>query len=147
MKQLVQQRKDISPDLAALYTHHTSDNTCPSLTEFSRALGRQIPLFREVFIVVDALDECPDNARITFLDELQKLSPRTRLLVTSRPNASLNRKFADAALLEIRARDEDIKAYLEAWIDKQALWVGLVKKDPILRDTICAAILRKADGM
>lgn len=144
---MVQQRRDISPDIAALYTHHTSDNTCPSLTEISRALGRQIPLFSEVFIVVDALDECPDSARIAFLDELQKLSLQTRLLVTSRPNACLDRQFSDAALLEIRARDEDIKAYLEAWIDKQALWVGLVKKDPILRDAIVAAILRKADGM
>lgn len=77
----------------------------------------------------------------------KKLSLQTRLLVTSRPNACLDRKFVDAGLLEIRARDEDVKAYLEAWIDKQALWVGLVKKDPILRDAICAAILRKADGM
>ncbi len=81
------------------------------------------------------------------LDELQSLSPAPYLLVTSRHIPIIERRFREGASLEIEAKGEDLRRFLEAWLDQQVLWVRLMKADSLLREHIVSTILAKSHGM
>ena len=103
--------------------------------------------FSKTFIVVDALDECSEGNRNVFLEKIQKISPRSHLLVTSRHVPTIEKHFRDAARLEIEAKDEDVKVFLEAWVPQRQPWEYLVKADSYLLERILSSILEKSNGM
>lgn len=139
----------LSGDIESLYNHHSGLRTRPSLREYTGLLQSHIDRFSNVFIVVDALDECSehDGVRDTFLAQLRSLLPNVRLLVTSRHIASLDQAFDASTRLEIRANDEDVATYLQLRIEEQALLRSHIKADPNLKDTIIDTIIDKANGM
>lgn len=148
-QQLVRQQSGLSEDVTSLYSQHSRDGTRPSLLEYTKLLQAHIQRFSRVFIVVDALDECSENddVRHLFLDQLRYLSPNISLLVTSRHIPSLDRALEDATTLEIRANDEDLRTYLQARIEDQALMSSHCKEDPSLKDAVISNIIDKANGM
>lgn len=143
LRQLVQKDSEITDEIRDLYT---AGRGRPSLTDFSRLLGLQTERFSEVFIVIDALDECADEDIREELLEALRL-PSIHLLVTSRPFPSIGALFADAPLLEIKARDFDIKNYLNGRILTEKRLVRLVKTDVSLKMTIMNTVTEKAQGM
>ena len=147
LQQLITRRRAISDNIIALYNHHYHKKTRPSLAEYSRSLQSEISYFSKVFIIVDALDECPEGTRKHFLTEVRKLLPNVRLLVTSRHIPDIENEFKDAACMEIRASGEDIKSYLEARIEGQLPLARYVKKNHALRDNILNTVVEKASGM
>lgn len=147
MQQLTQQQLDLPEEISAVYDHHNREGTTPSLLEYSELLRTQIRTFPKVLIVIDALDECLGGDRAVLLDELQSLSPALYLLVTSRQIPIIERRLRDADSLEIEAKGEDVRRFLEAWLDQQVLWVRLMKADPLLREHIVSTILAKSHGM
>lgn len=147
VQQLTQQQLDLTEEIFAAYDHHDTEGTTPSLLEYLELLRSQIRMFPKVLIVIDALDECLGGDRAVLLDELQSLSPAPYLLVTSRHIPTIERGFREAASLEIVAKGEDVRMFLEVWLDQQVLWVRLVKADPPLREHIVSTILAKSHGM
>lgn len=147
VQQLAEQQPVFPNELSALYDNHTKARTTPSLLEYSEMLRLQIPKFSKLLIVIDALDECLDGDRAVFLDEMQNLSPAPYLLVTSRHIPTVERSFRQATTLEIEAKEEDVRAYLETWLDQQVLWVRLVTADQNLREQILSTILANSHGM
>lgn len=150
LQQLVQRQTTISLEIRQLYYSHGKKNTRPSLSEYSKLLRSESRTFSNVFIVIDALDECEeyDGTRAKLLSEIQKLQPIVRLLVTSRPHiTNVISKFKDSTRLDIRASDEDIKRYLEGRIEEECRLKRHVDDDPSLKDTIINAILGNVDGM
>ena len=107
----------------------------------------EISHFSKVFIIVDALDECPEGTRKHFLTEVRRLLPNVRLLITSRYIRDIENEFKDAACLEIRASDEDIKSYLETRIEGQLPLARYTKVNHPLRNDILNTIVEKASGM
>jgi ankyrin repeat domain-containing protein 50 len=103
----------------------------------------------KVFIVIDAIDECPESngIRDSFLAEIRKLQPTIRLLITSRHIQTIEREFEKAARVEIRASDEDVRRYLERRIESEGRLVRLVKADPVLQTIIANTIVENAKGM
>ena len=147
VQQLAQQQFDLPEDISAIYDLHIRAGTTPSLSEYSKLLRSQIQKLSKLLIVIDALDECLDGHRAVLLDELQDLSPVPYLLVTSRHIPTIEKRLGEASFLEIEAKEEDVRVFLEAWLDQQDLCVRLIKADPLLRELILNTILGKSQGM
>ena len=147
--QLAQRHTVLSDEITSLYHRHIKKQTRPTINELSGLLQSEINRFLRVFVVIDALDECPQgkDARDIFLSEVQKLQPGIHLLVTSRHDTQIEREFGNAARLEIRANDSDVRKYLKGRIASMSQLVRHVKKDPTLQDIIINTLAEKAEGM
>ena len=81
LKQLVQARPSIIEPVDQLYKQRANRGTKPSADEILGALQSVLTKFSTVFVIIDALDECPDNdgTRRQFLAQLQDLQAKTDL--------------------------------------------------------------------
>ena len=134
-----------------LYHDHTRKDSRPTMNELSNLLCSEIARLSEVFILVDAMDECSVNndTREELLTTLQRLleMPNVRLMITSRPVASIEAHLQGMAYLEIRAADEDIRKYIENRIPKERRLIPYVRGDDAFRVSIIDTIIAKAQGM
>ncbi|KAI9767661.1 MAG: hypothetical protein M1840_005532 [Geoglossum simile] len=149
LQQLVQRNPVISEKVISLYRSHTQRQSRPTLGEYSSLLQSEICRFSKVFIVIDALDECPEDkgVRESFLAEIHKLQPSIYLFVTSRHISTIERMFEEAAHVEIRASDKDVRMYLEGRIKREGRLARNVRADPSLKEKIIYTIVEKAKGM
>lgn len=133
----------------SLYRHHNQKQTRPTLDELSKLLQLEVCRLLKVFILIDALDECPESnsTRDSFVAEIRKLQPITHLLVTSRHISTIEREFERAARVEIHATDEDIGRYIESRIKGDRQLIRYIQKDPALQGTIINTIVEKTKGM
>lgn len=148
LKQLLQQQGVVSDDLKTLYRRHVQTETRPTLDEIFTMLQSQINRFSQVFVVVDALDECPVENRVrqdllSKLDALQT-SHNIHLMVTSRPLPDIMQQFPSSLRLEIRAKEEDINQYLDGQMHRLA---GCVMRSVDLQEFVKESIVKAVDGM
>ena len=147
----------IAKEVKDLYTKHTRNRTKQKMNEIVSACLAEICKCSIVFVVVDALDECPEDGRVRarFIEELQHILTSTnstetkvRLLVTSRLT---NHVFQDANEIEILASEDDIKLLV-----RQRIKNGLsdhdeisqsVRQNDILKDNLAATIVERAGNM
>ncbi len=108
----------ISPTVLELYEHHRDRNTSPSVEELSQSLLTTIESFKEVFLVVDALDECSDKLRWDLVEQLDNIQPEVHLLITSRYLDSINEELETFARFEIKAHRSDIELFIDHQIKK-----------------------------
>ena len=128
--------------IKSCHEHHTRDKTRPSLNETSRLLRSQVDKFDKVFIVIDALDECPelDQTRQAFLAEVRGLLPKVRLMVTSRNIPSIENIFKHDTRLDIRAREEDVKKFIESQMAHRDDLVDLLEGHDDVRSSITSRV-------
>jgi hypothetical protein len=108
LKQVLERTLTLSGDVENFYIAHQQRDTQATLPELSDLLRRESGRLSSVFIVVDALDECPADENVGFriLSELHRI-PQTRFMITGRPHiAELMSRF-ESQILDIRANDED----------------------------------------
>ena len=136
-------------EVAESYREHAKRQSRPLLNEFLDLLRSVIRTFSKVFIVIDALDECPegDEIRLTFINAIKKLVSRSDVLVTSRSIPAIEHELGGVDRLEIKASEGDIKEYLEKRLLGSPAMRSLLKKDPELQRTILSRIAQKAKGM
>ena len=105
--------------------------------------------FNNVYIFVDALDECPELSRDALLLRLEQFSQfgQTRLFLTSRPNIDIKSRLQNISRIEIAASTPDIEAYLHSEIQKSGRLALFVRKDPGLKQDIVDCVIGKAHGM
>ncbi|RYP20298.1 hypothetical protein DL765_002861 [Monosporascus sp. GIB2] len=128
--------------------------TQPTLDEVAEALYHVADWYDQVFIVIDALDECHDSSECDkFLFRLRGLQSKldVRIFVTSRLSAdkhgiinkhgSTERRLLS---LEVRASKEDIRKFLH---DGMASLGDVIKDDPDLREEVKNGITDKVDGV
>jgi hypothetical protein len=104
VKQLAQDRPSIAlPIIQPVYDDHQRKETRLSEQELQGLLQKLLKSFVRAYIVIDALDELPDDTKASLPSVILSLrASRARLLVTSRP----------LHLLEIRSSDANV--YVEA---------------------------------
>jgi hypothetical protein len=112
----------------------------------------------EIYIIIDALDECPDisgtlSAREEVLDLVEELVclnlPNVHLCVTSRPEVDIRSVLAPLTSLQISLHDErgqkdDIMNYIDAFVHsdrKMRKW----REDDL--QLVIDVLSQKADGM
>lgn len=133
-----------------MYSKHCQLDTRPTLTELSTVLQQEADKFSTVFIVVDALDECPDEkTRTKLVLELQKLGPSVKLMITGRSHvmSNITATFAFAVQLDITAHDTDIEKFVEGQIELEPYLRRFASKDKEFRDLIRNTLVSKANGM
>ena len=151
LRQVAHGKRTLSDEVLGFYHQHALKGSRPTITELSNLLHSEIIGLPEVFILVDAMDECSVNngTREELLTTLQGLlgMPNIRLMITSRPVASIEAYLQGMACLEIRAADEDIRKYIENRITKERRLIPYVRGDDAFRVSIIETIIAKAQGM
>jgi hypothetical protein len=69
--QLVQNSGSLSSEVKDLYRTYIRQRSPPTLSDVSKILQAEIGRFSKIFVVVDALDECPESNRSALLKELR----------------------------------------------------------------------------
>ncbi|KAI4090696.1 MAG: hypothetical protein LQ344_004600 [Seirophora lacunosa] len=149
LKQLALQTVAPLEDITTCHERHSKLGTRPALKEISKLLSLQAQRFDEVFIIIDALDECPeaDRNRTNFIGEVRGLLPKVRLMVTSRDIPSIEKTFCSDLQLRIRATDQDVKLFVESQIDQEAELSDLLEDHDDVRSMITATVVEKSRGM
>ena len=149
LRQFMMQSPATSEDIKICHKHHIRYGTRPSMDEIARLLRSQVEKFEKVFIVIDALDECPerDKTRKNFLAEIRSLLPKISLMVTSRNMPSIEMMFKHDTRLEIRAQDQDVEKFISSQMEQREELVDLLDGHNEVRSSIVATILEKTNGM
>ncbi|KAJ7152007.1 ankyrin repeat-containing domain protein [Mycena filopes] len=144
-KQLVIGRRDIS-DVKALHEKHSEKKTTPSLAEIEKIVHSEVSK-SNVYLVVDAVDEYPEELRQILLPALAAMGPTCNLMMTSRPHITPGPAFQNIKYLEIHADMDDIRAYVNMEIHKSPHLSKFVQKQPALKEEIHARISGRVDGI
>ena len=94
LKQVIQDQSQISDKIKSFYKHHKIQGSHPNCEELKKAFQSEIGT-STVFVVVDALDECPECDQELLISELQSLASTLHLMVTSRPLPLIEQLFSE----------------------------------------------------
>ena len=146
LRQLAQNQSSMPVSVQNLYDRHSKNHTRPSFEDVSGALYSVAAMYSKVFIIVDALDECQvfEGSRSRLLSEIFTFQQKCNvtILATSRFIPEIIEKFKGYTWLEIRAHDEDVRAYLEGRISRSSR-----KLLRTLPESIKTKIIKAVDGM
>ena len=147
-KQLVSDTNLVPEDVQNCYEDHREKGTRPDLNEICQIFHKIVSSFSQVYLVLDALDKfsVTQQHRQTMLQRLCSLKAvcSVNLMITSRFIPEVAEELGNASYIEVRAREEDIRIYVEAHINDLARFLG---RDPSLQSSIREAIVRVVDGM
>ncbi|KAH8816143.1 hypothetical protein F5884DRAFT_841856 [Xylogone sp. PMI_703] len=148
LKQLSYGISSLPSDMQALYDRHKERRTRPSFDELSSTLQAVVTLYSRVFIVIDALDECQvyEGYWTKFLSEISSIQVKTEAnyFATSRIIPEIIKKFEGSMILEIRARDDDMRKYLDSRLSDIQ---GVIKNEPDLQEEVKTGIIQAVPGM
>ena len=149
LRQLVGSRAAVPERINNLYKGHSRVGTRPSLDELLIELQAISREFSDVFIVVDALDECTANSgdRLSFLEAHQSFGDNVHLLITSRNTINVCDILSTAVCMEIDARDEDIVTYIQGRMISERRLQRNVSTDEALQAAIVSTVVRNTKGM
>lgn len=118
----------------------------PSLTELDEILV-DVTRGRQVYIIVDALDEYAPELRAELVEHLRKIREDINLLVTSRLLEGLDSMAHGFKRLEVAAQSQDIHEYIDHVIKKHHRLQHMVGTDPNLRKDIRHNVTKKSSQM
>jgi hypothetical protein len=151
IRQLALQASTIPQSVCSLYEKYRAKGTPASLIEYLELLRSLTKGFDEIYLVIDALDECIDrNGESIWSGLLTKVTtsiPNIRLLCTSRHISDMGGILRDSTRIEIRADDADIRTYILAQVKSRDRLLGFCSKDAALESEILEAVASKAVGM
>ncbi|KAJ7135735.1 ankyrin repeat-containing domain protein [Mycena epipterygia] len=136
--------KPISSTIPNLYAQHHEQRTRPTLNDIRAEFSSVAAEYMKVYIVVDALDEYPEDLRSILLESLATVRPSINLLLTSRPHINIS---SPDAQLEIRATEDDIRSYVEKQIRGSIRLSKHVATRPEFKDEIEKNVVCNVDGM
>ena len=154
LRSLVAQLGWKEPSLSMLLQAYEKPNrSLPGLDDLEKILLASVDTYDNVFFLLDALDECPEDGEVrqTLLERLERLSQRTpnlRILATSREvldvRASMEVLKAESMHIATRSVDADIQQYVSSQVSRD---FQLCRLDPATKIVIKESISEKADGM
>lgn len=163
-KHLIRSQETVPDIVIQAFRDHNGQDKKPDLQTtigFFCAVARHLS---ELFVVIDALDECNDEDKELFLGSfighVLNNFPHARVLITSRPEASVSDYLHSLSACEIKIGGEktreDISKYIRDRIaisttPTPGLGRGLRRTlrvtDPQVRDEIIDSLEAKSDGM
>jgi Cdc6-like AAA superfamily ATPase len=149
LRQLVSSRIPFPASTRKLYDQHKTNQTESSQQQLEDAIEAVASLYSEVYVVIDAIDECQLSSVQQFLDALFRLQANCNMNIfaTSRfiPQVAQRFEEAESSFLEIRASSSDMSRYLIAEMQLSA--TSIIKDNPSIQEEIGTEISRVADGM
>ncbi|KAJ7487929.1 hypothetical protein FB451DRAFT_1390903 [Mycena latifolia] len=119
-------RKPISLEILTLHALHHEQRTRPTLNEIYSQLSSAVAEYLKVYIIVDALDEYPEDRRSILLESLAKIEPTSW-------------RFAQL--------EDDIRCYVEKQIQRSVRLSRHLTARPEIKDEIEKKFVRNVDGM
>lgn len=143
LKQLAQCQESLPDAMSTLHGTHKKKDTRPSVKEIKTTLNTVAYLTSRTFIVIDGVDKC--HVWRELMTELRGLQG-INILVTSRviPDICNDERLEGSTVLEIHAREADIRKYLGTNMLKVA---GFVANSQQLQEDVCKAILEASGSM
>lgn len=145
LSQLSLEQDIVPPSIRCLHDRFRKRKTQPSPRDIFEELRSTISGYSTVFVVIDALDECKDDAtRKDLLDktlQLQQIAD-VRLMLTSRPNILPNRE--GMIQFPIHASEDDVRRYLTSQLGHLSV---VVERDTMLQNEIELRVSKAAAGM
>ena len=121
LRQIASQKSVLPVSLADLHTKLREQNRKPQTQDLELTLLHTCCEFDQVFILIDALDECDEAIRreyfLPFLATLQQ-TPRIMLFITSRPYPEdIRTALNPAPQITVQASDEDLRKFVRRKIE------------------------------
>jgi hypothetical protein len=154
LHQLLQHSVTILKDVDALFSSCGNGQRRPSVHALLKATQQAAQEFTQVYVVLDALDECTQRSEL--MDVLEAMVgwklDNLHLLMTSRKERDIESSLesyveeGDTVCLQRDVVDQDIQQYVQQRLRNDK---GLAKwnKDAAIRQEIEAALMRGAQGM
>ncbi|KAL6824588.1 ankyrin repeat-containing domain protein [Trichoderma sp. SZMC 28015] len=140
----------LTPSVTSLYDRHAKRNTRPSLEETIETFQKVVESYLQVFLVVDALDECAtlNHCRDIILTEIIGVTKRSKLklFATARHIPEISERFKHSLCLEIGAVESDIRSYLDSRLSKLSP-TSVISQSEALQEEIKAEISVSVSGM
>ena len=146
--------------LSAFYSTHRNGAQSPGDDELVQCLMDLLkrPGTRPVYLVIDALDECPSTSSLSsprekllsFLEDLvEEKLPNLRICVTSRPEVDIKVILDPLAFRSVSLHDEDgqkkdIMKYIESIVNSNK---NMQNWNPEHKQLVIDVLTKKADGM
>ena len=147
LQQICLQNAETADELISCYEAHRRSKTRPSFEELSKLLVRAAGHLPRLYLVIDAVDECPVDTRDLVLGVIRRLYPAVSLVMTSRNAAGQLSASSEEMFVEVIANDGDIQSYLQDRMDLSVALRGHLERDSQLREQIVDSISIKARGM
>ena len=149
LRQLVHHHAAIPGHIEQMYETHLATSTRPTLEELLVELKLISQAFTDVYVIIDALDECSEDvgSKSSFLEAIQDLEGYFRMIVTSRTALNIVHYLRTATRLEVDARDSDIVKYVKSRMASERRLQRNVAGHPELQATIVSTILQSTKGM
>ncbi|MCJ1251149.1 Ankyrin-2 [Trapelia coarctata] len=125
-------------------------DSIPNPTQLKDLLLKVIRHYDSLYIVVDALDECPDEHRHAVLDILGSLrasAANVTLIYTSREEVDIAQALSDFKHVRIAANVSDLELYAASEIELRIRSGRLRIKHTEIKDEIIDKLSHGADGM
>lgn len=153
--QLVLRRNECSDEVQKAYDTWEKRKMQPDTEEYIKILNAELNAYTRVYLVIDAMDECPDNPRTNtreeFLRVVLQLPSNVHILFTSRPGEGVYEEVQANGEIKITADEKDLKSYIENRIngrgDMNALIRAASKEDPMFLKRIVRGIIERSAGM
>ena len=158
--QLCNQSDNYYDILSTFYSTHLNGAHSPSDDKLVQCLIDLLkrPGPRPVYLVIDALDECPSTSSrsspreklLSFLEDLVEAQlPNLRICVTSRPEVDIKAILEPLAFRSVSLHDEsgqkkDIVKYIESVVNTNK---NMQNWNPEHKQLVIDVLTKKADGM
>lgn len=156
IKQLCGKRPDFPPALAKL-RRYCDLNLQPDLESLVETFKESALGFTSVYVILDALDECPLIQRNKLLDLLQDMRMLSlnnlHVLFTSRAEADIESRFEPSVLryeiarIDLERRREEVNKDIRTFIDKEIASSEFRSWPPDIKESASTALTGKAHGM
>lgn len=110
--------------------------------------------YSEVFIVIDGLDECPDQGRksvLDFLNNLRSRQPVFKTFVTSRKKSDIARCFDRKDVFQVSSDSQgtinDVNRLIRQKTQSLRQSQDLLIQSDIVFEKVVSTLTQKADGM
>ncbi len=144
------------PQWLLRYKHDSRSPSTASSPETFVKLASEMNL-KEVYIVIDALDECPEQERPRFIALITKIIsdlPCAKVFVTSRREGDIERAFTESKMPTIQVQTQSVAADIESFVRSEVkrLRSGyhgkkLFLSSDALEGKVIQTLTEKAEGM
>lgn len=161
MKQLCRRKEDVPSTLLEAFCQLDAKDRIPPWWKYQEMLMSVLDVFDQTFLVVDALDECPEQERekilelIIHITDQKTHSTRTKVLITSRKEIDISEAFLRLRVpqipVEAKTMYKDIHTFVKCRLDDllrpEKIGQRLRLQDSTLRTHIEETLINCADGM
>ena len=130
-----------------MFQKHRYRGTRPHLAEVSKCLQVTLKSFARTYLIIDAIDECPETVREDLITTLRGLPSNVYILITSRPIDTIGLALDKPTRLEISAHSEGIAGFVGNRLHRSAMLRRFVSADPELGMLITNTISEESHGM